>query len=118
VTGGRRRVTVHASDPRHVGAATATVGTAVDTRHGILVDSLNAARVAHGTRGQLVYALQLGGRVNQSTDRVSVLHLLDADGLAAIVGEAVLLAQRDGDGPLAAAMLANIDELRGQGELP
>jgi hypothetical protein len=102
----RRRMTVTSSEPRHLDSQPARAGTVVDTSRAVLVDRLCAARLGAGRQLRGAYALQLGGRVNQTTDRVTVTHLLDAAGLAAIVAEVLALARQGGDGELAAALAA------------
>lgn len=82
----------------------------VDTRGAILMDSVNVAMVTEGTRGQEgVVALNLGGRVNQSSARASLLFLFDADGVASIVSELLGLTHRAGD-RFAADVTAALDE--------
>jgi hypothetical protein len=61
-------------------------------------------------------AMRLDGRVNKSTDRASVLFILDEDGAAAIISELLALATRVGP-EFAERLMARLETLKEEGHL-
>lgn len=78
----------------------------LDTERAVLLDGMEVCMVGtmagvvdarqRGEQVSIRLAMRLDGRVNKSTDRASVLFLMDEDGAAAIVTELVALASRMG----------------------
>lgn len=68
-------------------------GVVLDARNAILLETVDVSTVdpERGGRGQSAVALVLGGRINQTQDRVSVLFLFGSDGAASIVTELIAL---------------------------
>jgi hypothetical protein len=87
-------------DPREMGGDIAGPGgpfdqggVVVDTRHAILVDRLDVARIDDWNNAD-AYALLVEGRINRSTDRAKVMLTGDLDCLASFVTEIHGVAQR------------------------
>lgn len=97
-------------------------GVVLDARNAVILETVDVSTVdpERGGRGQSAIALVLGGRINQTKDRASVLFLFGADGMAAIISEIVGLVGRAG-GIDADAFLADlttrIAEMRAEGHL-
>lgn len=102
-----RRKPRHHTDPRRIPGqivdATddphARGSVVVDARHAILLDDMSVSTIDpdHGARGQeSAIAMQLNGRINQTTDRASVLFVFGTDGAAAIITELMALFGRSG----------------------
>jgi len=71
----------------------------LDARYAILADNLDVCKVdpEHGARGREgVYAVLIGGRINQTQDRARVMFFGDLDWLAALVTEINGVAERAG----------------------
>lgn len=71
----------------------------IDAERAVLLDGLDVCLVnafAGDEPGRTRLAMRLDGRVNKTTDRASILYILDEDGAAAIVTELVALASRVG----------------------
>jgi hypothetical protein len=68
----------------------------LDTTHGVLLDAVDVAVGHNVSDGRDFLTMVLGGRVNRSQDRASVLYMLDADGAAAIVSELEAVMRRAG----------------------
>lgn len=62
-------------------------GVVLDTRNAVLLDSIDVSTLDpdRGARGQSGLALVLGGRINQTKDRASVLFIFGTDGAAGII---------------------------------
>ncbi|ONK09480.1 hypothetical protein [Streptomyces sp. MP131-18] len=88
-------------------------GVIIDTDHAVLLNESHVAQVEVGRQGP-VLAMQLSGRINKSSDRASVLFLLNGDGAAALISELVALATRIGP-EFAAALTARLAHLDEQG---
>lgn len=93
------------NDPRRLGGDIAGPGgphdrgqTVIDTRNAVLLETTTVVKADNPSDGRAFMAMQLEGRVNQTSDRASVLYLFDEDGAAAIVTELFGLAQRGGFG--------------------
>lgn len=97
-------------------------GIVLDARHAVLLETVDVSTIDpdHGGRGQSAIALVLGGRINQTKDRASVLFLFGTDGAAAIITELVGLLGRatgiDG-GQLMADLLERAATMAADGEL-
>lgn len=96
--GAARPAIVRSSDPRKAGGAIVTTGTdtLLDTRNAVIVDGAEVCKVGNPSDGVTFMALFLEGRLNHSTDRSAILHLLGPDGAAALVSQLVGLAARMG----------------------
>lgn len=97
--GDARPAVVRAStDPRDLGGRIISTGDDVllDTRRALVVDGSEVCKVENPSDGRQLVALFLEGRVARTDERAAVLHLLAADGLAALVSEFVGLAARMG----------------------
>lgn len=73
----------------------------VDVTRAVLLDQTAVVLVGTATWGQgagRAIGLELGGRINKSEARTSVLYLMDEDGAAALVSELIGLACRAGMG--------------------
>lgn len=78
----------------------------LDMENAVLLDGMNVCLVnaiagvfdktQRGVQENIRLAVQLDGRINKSTDRASVLFIMDEDGAAAIVSELIALATRIG----------------------
>lgn len=68
----------------------------VDTRRAVLLDSVDVVMLDNPSDGRQIAGLELGGRINRTSDRAAQLYLFDADGVASIVSELIGLAQRAG----------------------
>lgn len=68
----------------------------VDTTDAVLLDSTDVALMGalRQTGMETVIGLELGGRINKSTERRETLYLLNADGAAGIISELLGLAER------------------------
>lgn len=73
-------------------------GVVLDARNAIIMETVDVSTVdpEHGSRGQFAIALQLGGRINQTKERVNVLFMFGSDGAAAIITELYGLIGRTG----------------------
>ena len=69
-------------------------GVLVDTRRAVMLDDVTVSTV-DSNQGSII-AMLLGGRINKSTDRASVLFLMPLDGAAAIITEFMALSARAG----------------------
>jgi hypothetical protein len=116
------------TDPRKIPGTMAGPGGPHD-RSGVILDARNAVLLQtcdvstvdpESARGQAAIAMVLGGRINQTKDRASVLFIFGTDGAAAILTELLaLLGRSTGVDP--AELLADItdrmDKLRDEGNL-
>lgn len=105
------------SDPRAAGGSIVgpggprdRFGVLLDTARAVLLDDIHVTAV-EPTRGgepvdEHIYGIALGGKINQSPDRASVLYLTDEDGAVTLVAEILALAARRGR---AAEVMAAID---------
>lgn len=103
-------------DPRKLGGEIAGPGgphdmggVILDTRQAVLPDHVDVAQVDNPSDGRTFVALQIDGRINQSSDRARVLYLLSADAGAALVTQLMALARRS-DEPWAKEFAALVDE--------
>lgn len=97
------------TDPRDLGGSIAGPGgphdrggVVVDARKAIIVDGSEVAivdAVRGGEPAEQIIALNILGRLNKTTDRVSVMAFLNEDGAAGLVTELVAVASRAGFGP-------------------
>jgi hypothetical protein len=115
----RRRPT----DPRRLGGDIAgpggphdTDGVVVDTTNAVLLDNTTVALVGvqrGGESDEVAVALMLEGRVNKTPDRVRVLFMTNADGVAALAADLLGLAkraERNGAPELAAELRTRLGE--------
>lgn len=118
------------SDPRSIPGGMAGPGgphdrggVVLDARHAVLMDSVEVSTVDpdRGGRGQSALALVLGGRINQTRDRATVLFLFGTDGAAAIVTELIGVIGRASGAAQAAQFVADVmqrmDALESDGNL-
>jgi hypothetical protein len=84
----------------------------IDTTGAVLLDGTSVAVVGalREDGAETCLALELRGRVNQSTERSEVLYLLNADGAAGIISELLGLAGR-ADPTFLAQLLERIEKL-------
>lgn len=68
----------------------------IDARRAVLLDDISVVVVgtADPTGASRALALELGGRINKSSERSDVLYLFDEDGAAAIISELLGMAGR------------------------
>ena len=98
-------------------------GVVLDTRNAVLMETVSVSTIDpdRGARGQAsAITLVLGGRINQTKERVSVLFIFGTDGAAAIITELVGLLGRSGnvDGPqLMADLLERAATMAAGGDL-
>jgi hypothetical protein len=66
-------------------------GVVLDASNAILLETVDVSTIDpdRGGRGQSAVALVLGGRINQTQDRASVLFIFGTDGAASIVTELI-----------------------------
>jgi hypothetical protein len=66
-------------------------GVILDARNAVILETVDVSTIDpdRGGRGQHAVALVLGGRINQTKQRVSVLFILGTDGAASIVTELI-----------------------------
>lgn len=66
-------------------------GVVLDARNAVLLETVDVSTLdpERGGRGQSALAMVLGGRINQTKTRASVLFLFGTDGAAAIVTELI-----------------------------
>lgn len=92
-------------DPRDLGGSIAGPGgpyehgqVVLDASKALIVDFQEVCKVDEhgGARGQLMFALLLEGRINQTQDRARVMCFESLDGLAALVTEVNGVAERAG----------------------
>ncbi|WP_439593907.1 hypothetical protein [Microbacterium sp.] len=96
-----------------IGGSAFGVGDAlIDTTEAVLLDTTSVAVVGaiRQTGAETIIALELGGRVNHSTERRSQLYLMNADGAAGIISELLGVAHR-ADPTFLDQLLARIAEL-------
>jgi hypothetical protein len=93
------------TDPRGLGGEIAGPGgpfdggnVVIDASNAIIVDYQEICKIDpnQGARGQLAFALVVGGRINQTQDRAKVMCIEGLDGLAALVTEIHGVAERAG----------------------
>jgi hypothetical protein len=109
--GGDERPRPQPTDPREAGGTIvehdpdatdpyALDSVTVDTSRAVLLDDLWVTAMLGVRDGEVGdrpnLAVQLGGRINQTADRASVLYLMDEDGAAAIIAELMALISRLG----------------------
>lgn len=71
----------------------------VDATDAVLLDNINSCVIAqNGDENRPAVALDLGGRVNKTTRRSSVLYLMDEEGAAKLAADLIGLAHRNGTG--------------------
>lgn len=104
------------TDPRRAGGGIAGPGgphehstVVLDTRRAVLMETVNVAQIDNPSDGRRFVGLELGGRINQSSERANILYLFDADGAAALVTQLVGLAARS-DAPWAKEFPKLVDE--------
>jgi hypothetical protein len=116
------------TDPRDIPGAMAGPGgphdrggVVLDARNALLLETVDVSTVdpERGGRGQQAVAMVLGGRINQSQDRASVLILFGTDGAAAIVTELVALFGRitGHPGPFINDVMARVRKLSQDGNM-
>lgn len=101
-----RRRKPPSTDPRKAGGSIVgpggphdAYGVVIATEHAVLLERTYVAAMEpyrDGQPGQPVIAMQLGGRINKTTDQAEVLFLLDEDGAASVVTELIGIASRMG----------------------
>jgi hypothetical protein len=71
-------------------------GVVLDARNAVILETVDVSTIdsEHGGRGQSALAMVLGGRINQTRERVSVLFIFGSDGAAAVVTELMALYSR------------------------
>jgi hypothetical protein len=94
----------------------------LDARRAILMDDLVVSTVdkEHGSRGQFAVAAAIGGRINQTGDRASVLVILNSDAVAALITELVAVLGRASKTDARAVLddlVARIEKLDAEGNL-
>lgn len=96
-------------------------GVVLDARNAVILETVDVSTIdpERGGRGQSALALVLGGRVNQTKDRVQVLFILGTDGAAAIVTELIGLYGRatGSPEPFIADVMARVRKLDEEGNL-
>jgi hypothetical protein len=106
------------TDPRKLGGGIAGPGgpydrggVVIDTRNAVLLDGSQVALIdaVRGETHEPSFAVELQGRVNKTTDRVTVLYLTGADGIAALVSELLAVASRAGN-DLTTDVLARLEQ--------
>lgn len=115
------------TDPRKIRGSMAGPGGPHD-RSGVILDARNAVLLEtcdvstldpESARGQSAIAMVLGGRINRTQDRASVLFLFGTDGAAAVITELMALMGRAGVD--SRALLADVEtrlaRLRAEGNL-
>ena len=98
----------------------------LDLTNAVLLDGMDVCLVnsysgvydktQRGVTEGIRLAMQLDGRVNKTTDRASVLYILDEDGAAAIISELMSLATRIGP-EFATRLMERITVLQEEGEI-
>src|SRR5882672_11011403 len=68
-------------------------GVVLDARNAVILETVDVSTVDpdRGGRGQSAVAMVLGGRINQTKDRATVLFIFGTDGAASIVTELIAL---------------------------
>jgi len=92
-------------------------GVVVDTTNAVLMDEVvvTAVGLKRATKpDKVALALALGGRINMSGDRATVVYLFDMDGAASIVSELSALAGRMGP-EFAEALIDRMRKLADEG---
>lgn len=93
------------TDPRELGGSISGPGgpfdlgeVVIDASRAVIVDFQEIAKVdpKQGARGQMMFALLIKGRINQTADRVNVMLFESLDGLSALITEAHGVAERAG----------------------
>lgn len=96
-------------------------GVVLDARNAVILETVDVSTIdpERGGRGQSALAMVLGGRVNQTKERVSLLFIFGSDGAAAIVTELIALYGRaTGDGQaFIDDVMARMDKLGNEGNL-
>lgn len=110
----RPAVVRSSTDPRKAGGRIISTGddALLDTRRAVIVDGAEVCKVGNPSDGSAFMALFLEGRLNRTTERAAILHLLGPDGAAALVSQLIGLAARMGpafEGEFRAALDARID---------
>ena len=116
------------TDPRRIPGAMAgpggphdVGGVVLDARNAVILDSVDVSTIdpERGARGQHAVALVLGGRINQTKERASVLFLFGTDGAASIVTELIGLYGRwtGSPEPFINDVMARLAKLREEGNL-
>lgn len=118
------------SDPRRIPGSMAGPGgphdhggVVLDARNAVLMETVDVSTIDpdRGARGQSALALVLGGRINQTKDRASVLFIFGTDGAAAIVTQLIAVVGRASGPQFVAEFMADLDrrlgELRDGGNL-
>jgi len=98
-------------------------GVVLDARHAVLLETVDVSTLdpERGGRGQAALAMLLGGRINQTKDRASVLFIFGTDGAAAIISELIAVMGRASGPEFVAEFIADLggrlDKLREDGNL-
>lgn len=98
-------------------------GVVLDTRNAVLLDTIDVSTLdpERGGRGQSALALVLGGRINRSPDRASVLFIFGSDGAAGIISELIAVMGRASGPEFVAEFMKDLgerlDTLRDEGNL-
>ena len=96
-------------------------GVVLDARNAVILETLDVSTIdpEAGARGQHAVAMVMGGRINQTKERVSVLFIFGTDGAASIVTELIALYGRaTGDAALFVAdVKERMDKLTSEGNL-
>jgi hypothetical protein len=98
----------------------------LDMDNAVLLDGMSVCLVnavaglvdktQRGVEENIRLAVQLDGRINKSTDRASVLFVMDEDGAAAIISEILALATRIGP-EFAVRLMDRISDLQSEGHV-
>jgi len=91
-------------------------GVVLDARNAVLLETIDVSTVdpERGGRGRSALALVLGGRINQTQDRASVLFIFGTDGAAGIITELIGVMDRASGSEFVAGFMADLSErLRG-----
>ena len=96
-------------------------GVVLDARNAVILDTVDVSTIDpdRGGRGQSAIALILGGRINQTKTRASVLFILGTDGAASIVTELIAIYGRatGSPQPFIDDMMSRLRKLREEGNL-
>lgn len=96
-------------------------GVVLDARNAVMLETVDVSTIdpEHGARGQHALAMVLGGRINQTKERVSVLFVFGTDGAASIVTELIALYGRatGNSAEFIADVTERMDKLTNEGNL-
>jgi hypothetical protein len=96
-------------------------GVVLDARNAVLLETVDVSTIdpERGARGQHAVAMVLGGRINQTKDRASVLFMFGTDGAASIVTELIALYGRftGSPEPFIRDVMERLEKLKAEGNL-